>query len=141
MSARGAAGKGKQRDIAGALDGHAEPALMARTHASHAARKDLAALLHKLREDIGALVVDEIHLFDAELANFFLAEILALASARATRATGAALATSAATTMSARAMTSAWAAMAAMAAAFTARRATWSGSLSLFVSHNFSPFH
>jgi hypothetical protein len=33
-----------------------------------------------LREDVGALVVDEVHLLDAELANFFLAEILALAS-------------------------------------------------------------
>jgi hypothetical protein len=132
MSARGAAGERKQGDVAGALDGHTEPALMARTDASHAARKDLAALLHKLRKDIGALVVDEVHLFDAELANFFLAEVLALASARATRTTGATLATSAGTT------TSAWA---AMSAAFTTRRAARSWSLSLFVCHNFSPFH
>ena len=141
MSTRGAAGERKQGDVAGALDGYTEPALMARTHASHAAGKDLAALLHKLRKNIGAFVVDEIHLFDAEFANFFLAEILALASARATRTTGAArptLATSAATAMAAGAMTSTWT---AMSAAFTTRRATRSGSLSLFVCHNCSPFH
>jgi hypothetical protein len=138
MSARSAAGKRKQGDVAGALDGHPEPALMARTHSSHAARKNLAALLHKLREDIGTLVVDEVHLFDAEFANFLFAKILALAAARATRTTGATLATSAGTTMSARTMTSAWA---AMSAAFTTRRATRCGSLSLFVCHNFSPFH
>jgi hypothetical protein len=42
--------------------------------------------LHELRKNVGALVVDEVHLLDTELADFFLAEILALAAARAARA-------------------------------------------------------
>jgi hypothetical protein len=48
--------------------------------------------LHELRQDVGALIVDEVHLLDAELADFLFAEILALAArpssgtaARATR--------------------------------------------------------
>src|SRR6202035_5291963 len=76
----GAAGEGHQRDVAGALDGYAEPTLVARADAGHAARENFAALLHELREDVGALVVDEVHLLDAKLADFFLAEILALAT-------------------------------------------------------------
>jgi len=66
---------------------------MARADSSHAAREDFAALLHELREDVGAFVVDEIHFLDAELADFFLAEVLALAagaSAGTARSTGAA---------------------------------------------------
>ena len=55
---------------------------MASANARHAARQNLAALLHELRQDVGALVVDEVHLLDTELANFLLAEILALAAAR-----------------------------------------------------------
>ena len=89
----GAACEGQQRDVASALDGFAEPALVARTDASHATREDFAALLHELRKDVGAFVVDEVHLLDAELADFFLAKVLALAagpsagtSARAARA-------------------------------------------------------
>src|SRR4029077_10168241 len=53
---------------------------MARADAGHAARQDLAAFLDELRQDVGALVVDEIHLLDAKLANFLFAEILALAA-------------------------------------------------------------
>ena len=81
LRACGAAGKRQQRDVAGALDGHAEPTLVTRADAGHAARQNLAALLHELRKNVGALVVDEIHLLDAELADFLLAEILALAAA------------------------------------------------------------
>src|SRR5260370_19788753 len=92
LRACGAAGEGHERDVAGALDGDTEPTLVARADAGHAAREYFAALLHELREDVGALVVDEIHFLDAELADFFLAEVLALAagaSAWPARATGA----------------------------------------------------
>jgi len=82
VRACGAARERQQRDVAGALDGFAEPALVARADAGHAARENLAALLHELREDVGALVVDEVHLLDAKLADFLFAEILALAAAR-----------------------------------------------------------
>src|ERR1700739_886824 len=97
----GAAGKRQQGDIAGALDGHTQPALMAGADAGHAARKDLAALLDELRKNVGALVVDEVHLFYTKLAVFFFAEILALAAARtagptwATRTTRSAFTTAA----------------------------------------------
>ena len=76
------AGKRKQGDVARPLDGHAEPALVTRTDAGHAARKNFAAFLHELGKNVGALVVDQIDLFDTELADFLLAEKLALASAR-----------------------------------------------------------
>jgi hypothetical protein len=61
---------------------------MARADAGHAARENLAAFLDELRQDIGALVVDEVHLLDAELADFFLAEILALSARTTSRAAG-----------------------------------------------------
>ena len=82
LRARGAACERQQRDVARALDRFAEPALMARANARHAARQNLSALLHELRQNVGALVVDEVHLLDTELADFLLAEILALAAAR-----------------------------------------------------------
>jgi hypothetical protein len=77
---RSAAGKRQQSDVAGALDGHAEPALVTRADAGHAAGKNLAALLHELGKNVGALVVDEIDLLDTELADFLFAEELALAA-------------------------------------------------------------
>src|SRR5229473_5107145 len=80
LCSRGAAGKRQQRDVARPLDGHAQPALMPRAHARHAARQNLSALLHELRQNVRALVVDEVHLLDAELAHLLLSEILALAS-------------------------------------------------------------
>src|SRR5262249_23275264 len=98
-AANGAAGKRQQRDVARALDGYAEPALMTGANAGHAARQDLAALLHQLRKNAGALVVDQIHLLERELAGFLLAEELALAaraSAGATWTAGTTLATTAA---------------------------------------------
>src|SRR5882724_5116466 len=82
-AAGGAAGERQQCDIAGALDGDTEPALVTRADSCHTARKNLAAFLHELRKNVGALVVDEIHLFDTELANFLFTEKLALAAARA----------------------------------------------------------
>src|SRR5579864_1695218 len=91
LRSRGAAGEGHQRNVAGALDRYAEPALMTRAHSRHAARKNLAALLHELRQNVSALVIDEVHLLDAKLADFFLPEILALSAARpAGTATGSA---------------------------------------------------
>src|SRR5579859_4412626 len=80
LRARGAACKRQQGDIARALDGHAEPALVARANSGHAARQNLAAFLDELREDVRALIVDEVHLLDAELADFLLTEILPLAA-------------------------------------------------------------
>jgi hypothetical protein len=83
-AARGATGKRQQSDVASALDSDAEPALVTRANAGHAARKNLAALLHKLGKNVGALVVDQIDLLDTELADFLFAEKLALAAARST---------------------------------------------------------
>jgi hypothetical protein len=92
LGSGGAAGEGQQGDVARALDGNAEPSLVTRADASHSARQNLAALLDKLSQDVRALVVDEVHLLDAELANFFLPEILTLAAPRTagttTRTTG-----------------------------------------------------
>src|SRR5208282_4205830 len=54
---------------------------MPRADARHAAGENLAAFLDELRKNVGALVVDEIHLLDTKLADFLLAEILALSAA------------------------------------------------------------
>ena len=139
VSACCAAGEGHQRDVAGTLDGYAEPTLVARADAGHAARENLATLLHELGKDVGALVVDEVHLLDAEFANFFLAEILALAAARAAGtsawATGAAFATRAA-------VTATGAVSAAVTAGTFATRCA-AGCLRLlswFICHNCLPF-
>jgi hypothetical protein len=134
----GAAGERHQRDVAGALDGNSQPTLMARADAGHAARENFAALLHELREDVGALVVDEVHLLDAELADFFLAEILALAArtpAGTARSTGAAFATGTA-------MTAARAVPAAVTTGAVTSRCAAGGLrlLSWFVCHNCLPF-
>src|SRR5579863_8142918 len=80
LRARGAACKWQQGDVARALDGFAEPALVARANTGHAPRQNLAALLDELRKNVRALVVDEVHLLDAKLADFLFAEILALAA-------------------------------------------------------------
>jgi hypothetical protein len=100
-AAGGAAGERQQCDIAGALDGDTEPALMTRADTCHTARKNLAAFLHELRKNVGTLVVDEIHLFDTELADFLFAKKLTLAATRAAgsaaRTTGTAFTASAAT--------------------------------------------
>jgi hypothetical protein len=139
LRACGAAGEGHERDVAGALDGYAEPALVARADAGHAARENLAALLHELRKDVGALVVDEVHLFDAKLADLFLAEVLALAATgtagTSARAAGAAF--TARTT---------WTAVAASGstmtagAAFATRCAAGGLRLLWFICHNWPAF-
>ena len=78
-----AAGKRHQRNVTRALDRHAEPPLMARAHSRHAARQDFAPLLHELRQNVCAFVVDEVHLLDTEFANLLLAKILPFTAARA----------------------------------------------------------
>ena len=100
-AARSAPGEGQQRDIARALDGDAKPTLMTGANAGHTARQDLAALLHELRKNVGALVVDQIDLLDTELADLLFAEKLTLAartSAGTAWSTGASFAASAART-------------------------------------------
>ncbi len=131
LRAGGAAGERQQGDVARALDGYAEPALVARANSGHAARQNLAAFLDELRKNVGALVVDEVHLLDTELADFLLAEILALA---ARPAAGSARTTAAWAAFAARAtMPAAGSAMAA--AAFAARRSTVRLCLFLFLCH------
>jgi hypothetical protein len=115
LRTRGASGERKQRDVARALDRFAEPALVTRADAGHAARQDLSALLHKLRQNVGALVVDEIHLLDTKLADFLFAEILALAAARTAGTTARAALTTRAT----------WAAMSAAGTVATGTRTAW----------------
>jgi len=79
LRSRGAARKWQQSNVTCSLDGHSQPALMARANARHPPRQNLAALLHELRKDVRAFVVDEVHLLDAELAHLLLPEILAFA--------------------------------------------------------------
>jgi hypothetical protein len=88
---------------------------MPRADAGHAAGQDLPALLHELRKNVSALVVDEVHLLDTELADFLLAKILALAAPRTARTSRA---------------TSAWTAFATAAtgSAFTASSSLMSAS-------------
>src|SRR5580704_1498888 len=115
LRTRGASGERKQRDVARALDRFAEPTLMAGANSRHAARQNLSALLNELRQDVGALVVDEVHLLDTELADFLFAEILALAAARTAGPTARAALTTRAT----------WAAMSAAGTVATGTRTAW----------------
>jgi hypothetical protein len=138
VRAGGAAGERQQRDVARALDRFAKPPLVARADAGHAARQNLAAFLHELRQDVGALVVDEVHFLDAELADFLFAEILALAAARSAWPAGTSAAWSAFAAWSAVSATGA-----TMTAAWTVSAASWtagSGGLFLFFCHNCLPF-
>jgi len=137
LRARRAAGKRQQGDIARTLDGHAQPALVARTNASHAARQNFAALLDELRQDVRALVVDEVHLLDAELTDFLLAEILTLSArtppwAARSAATWSAFAPRTTVSSSVAAMTT--------GAAFASRRSARGSCLFLFLCHTFHPF-
>jgi hypothetical protein len=91
-----------------------------------------------LREDVGALVVDEIHFLDAEFADFFLAEVLALAagpSAGTARSTGAAFAARTA-------VTATGAVSAAVTAGTLTARCAAGGLrlLLLLICHNCLPF-
>jgi hypothetical protein len=80
-------GEWQQRDVARAFDRFAEPPLVARARARHAARQNFASILYEWLKHLDLLVVDEVHALDAEPANLLLAEVLALAAAaRAARA-------------------------------------------------------
>jgi hypothetical protein len=105
-------GERKKRDVARPLDRLAQPALVARAGAGHAARQNFAAVLNELVERIGFLVVNEINFAGAEMADLPLAEELALASAR--RAAGA---TGSATFARASAIAAWWAGVRAAASA------------------------
>src|SRR5712692_10691707 len=85
LRARCAACKRHEGDVPRPLDRYAQPTLVPRAHAGHPARQNFPALLHELRQNVRALVVDEIHLLDAELANLLLPKILALTSAASSR--------------------------------------------------------
>ena len=112
---------------------------MARADSGHAARENFAALLHELGEDIGALVVDEVHLLDAELADFLFAEILALAAGAST---GTAWAAAGSTFATRAAMTATGAVSAAVTAGAFAARCAAGGLrlLLLLICHNCLPF-
>jgi len=139
LRARRAACKRQQRDVARPLDGHAQPALMTRAHSRHPAGQNLPALLHELRQDVRSLVVDEVHLLDAELAHFLLPEILALAPGPAS---GTARTTAAWAAFAPRTAVSSAGSVATMAtgAAFTPRNSAGRWCLFLFLCHTFHPF-
>jgi len=124
LRARSAARERQQSDVAGALDGHTQPALVPRAHSRHAPRENFPALLHELRQDVRALVVDEVHLLDAEFANFLFAEILALATRPATWAAGPTTARAAFAARTTVAPTGPMTAAMAAGAAFTPRHST-----------------
>ena len=84
-AARSAAGERQQGDVAGPFDRHAEPTLMTSTNSRHAARQNFAAFLDELGKNVGALVVDQIHLLDTEFANLLAAEIFLVAARSTTR--------------------------------------------------------
>jgi len=65
--------EGHERDIAGALDGFCQPALVSRTGAGDTPGHDLAALLNEGHELLGLLVVDVVDAIDAEAADFLFA--------------------------------------------------------------------
>src|ERR1700674_98921 len=139
LRARCAARKRQQRDVARPFDGHAQPALMARAHARHPAGQNLSALLHELRQDVRAFVVDKVHLLDAELAHLLLPEILALAPGPSS---GTARTTAAWSALAPRTTVSSAGSVPAMTtgAAFTPRSPARRWCLFLFLWHTFHPF-
>src|SRR5258708_10944718 len=139
LCSRRAARKRQQGDVARPLDGHAQPALMARAHARHPARQNLPALLHELRQNVRAFVVDIVHLLDAELAHLLLPEILALAPGPAS---GTARTTAAWSAFAPWTTVPSTASVATMTpgAAFTPRSSAGRWCLFLFLCHTFHPF-
>jgi hypothetical protein len=122
----GAAGKRQQSYVACPLQCHAKPTLVTRANSRHPARQYFSSFLNELRKNVRALVVDHVHLFHAELADFLLAEKLAFAAparsgtARATRTTF--------TSSAARSSVTTFAPPAST---------TWRCSLFLFLCHDF----
>src|SRR5579863_490815 len=70
----------QERDVLRPLDGDRQPALMSRAGSRHPPRENLAAFLHERLKDLWLFVVDQINLVHAEAADFFLANVIALAA-------------------------------------------------------------
>src|SRR5436309_226537 len=141
LRARRASREWQQRDVARPLDGHAQPALVPGANARHSPRQYLSALLHELREDVRALVVDEVHLLSAELAHLLLAEILALASGPASGPPRSARTASPRAAFAPRTtVPAARTAVTATVAAFTPRSSSRRCCLFRFLCHTFHPF-
>src|SRR6266849_643590 len=137
LRARCAACKRHEGDVPRTFNRYAQPTLVSRAHAGHPARQNFSALLHELRQDVRALVVDEIHLLHAELANLFLTEILPLAARPSARTTRSAWASAARPAFAPR---SAMSAAVPAVATFTPRSASRRWCLFLFLCHTFHPF-
>src|SRR6266403_1537689 len=131
LRARCAARKRHEGDVPRPLNRHAQPALVPRAHAGHPARQNFPALLHELRQDVRTLVVDEIHLLHAELANLLLAEILPLPARPSAWASAA---------RPAFAPRSAMSAAVPAVATFTPRSSSRRWCLFLLFCHTFHPF-
>lgn len=141
LRARRAARKRQQGYVARTLNGYAQPALMASANARHTARQNLSTFLHELRQNVRALVVDEVHLLNAELANLLLAEILALAARPSAGTAWSPRTTAAWSAFTARATVPAARPVTTVAtAAFTPRSSAGRRCLFLFLCHNFHPF-
>src|SRR5882724_4324568 len=136
LRARCAACKRHEGDVSRPLNRDAQPALVPRAHAGHPARQNFPALLHELRQDVRTLVVDEIHLLHAELANLLLAEILPLPARPSARTTRSAWASAARPAFTPR---SAMSAAVPAVATFTPRSSSRRRCLFLFFCHTFHP--
>src|SRR5882724_6987420 len=136
LRARCAAREGHEGDVSRSLNRYAQPALVPRAHAGHPARQNFPALLHELRQNVRALVVDEIHLLHAELANLLLAEILPLPARPSARTTRSAWASAARPAFTPR---SAMSAAVPAVATFTPRSSSRRRCLFLFFCHTFRP--
>src|SRR5579863_2837661 len=72
-----------KRQIARALDGHGQQPLMRGAGSRETTRQDLASIGHELAHRPYVLVIDEVNLFFAKLADFAPAKILLAPAARA----------------------------------------------------------
>jgi hypothetical protein len=113
---------------------------MPRANTRHAAWQNFSALLHELRQNVRAFVVDEVHLLDAELAHLLLAEILALAPGPASRPPGTAWTPAAWPAVAPRTTVPAARTVTTAMTAFTPRSSAGRWCLFLFLCHNFHPF-
>src|SRR5579864_742324 len=81
--------KRQQRDVAGLLDRRTQTALVWRAHTGQAARNDLPALGHKLRQQAHVFVIDRLDLLSTKLADLLATKIFSTAGAAFTSASGA----------------------------------------------------
>jgi hypothetical protein len=73
--------KWQQSNIARALNGRCQAALMRSAYSGQPARDNLAALCHKLPEQAHVFVIDVVNFFHAEFADFFAPEEFASTAA------------------------------------------------------------